>query len=422
MGRGYFTKVRVTDFGPYVTKIILPLPEKMKKDPDKDSFSVYVERRDSHGEIMQLPKNWLEQDKREPSAGYCTVRDCYMANLEGERTDGGNCIALEMAYGPMNALAAEISAPDGFNISIISDYRITQVKAVETEKGKLSGLVFDKKFGTKCTDYRDFCESVSHDPKCPLRYGYYIPQGKAEKKPLIIWLHGAGEGGEETKIAYMGNKVTAMAAPGIQDAFDGCCLFVPQCPTMWLDDGSHEYGRTGRSMYTEALKSAIDEFLDIEPCIDRSRIYIGGDSNGGFMTMRMCIDYPDFFAAAFPVCEALYDETISDEQIRILSGLPIWFVHAKNDPVVLPAETVDATYRRLQKAGAQNLHFSFFDRIVDIHEGWTGEDGRPFEYIGHFAWIPLFNRDCNFDYDGSPVLTDGKKTDVFDWLAQQRKA
>ena len=421
MGCGYFTNVRITDFGPYVTKIILPMPVKPAEEPEKDSFCVYVERRDQQGKIMQLPKNWLERDKKEPSVAYAKVTDAYIAGPDGEKNPEGDCIALELAYGPMHSEVAELSAPDGFNVSIISDYCITQLKPIQAENEKMAGMVFDRKYGTRCHDYDDFNESVSHDLKMPLRYGYYVPKGKAEKKPLMIWLHGAGEGGQETKIAYMGNKVTCMITPEIQNLFGGCYLFVPQCPTMWMDDGTHVYGRSGKSMYVQALKSAIDEFLELEPGIDRDRIYIGGDSNGGFMTMRMCIDYPDFFAAAFPVCEALYDDTISDGQIRRLSEMPIWFVHAKNDPVVAPGETADATYRRLIAAGASNIHFSFFDKIVDQHEGWTGEDGKPFEYIGHFAWIPLFNRDCNFDYEGQPVMLDGRKADVYDWLALQKR-
>ncbi|WP_130836261.1 prolyl oligopeptidase family serine peptidase [Lachnoclostridium sp. Marseille-P6806] len=421
MARGYFADVRVTDFGPYVTKLVLPMENKLTQEPEKDGFSVYVERRNRRGEIMQLPLNWLERDKKEPSVGYAEVTDAYASDLGGRRTPGGDCITLELAYGPLHSITAEISAPDGFNVSVISEYCITMTKPVRTESGACAGLVFDRKYGNRCSDYAEFRESVSSDPELPLRYGYYVPQTLQEKKPLILWLHGAGEGGSETKIAYMGNKVTSMITPEIQELFDGAYLLVPQCPTMWLDDGSHKYGSTGRSMYIRALKAVIDEFISKNPGIDRDRIYIGGDSNGGFMTVRMCIDYPGFFAAAFPVCEALYDNTISDAQIRELAKLPMWFIHSRNDPVVIPAETADATYQRLKAAGAKNLHFSFFDCIVDRHEGWKNPDGTPFEYIGHFAWIPLFNRDCNFDYDGSPVMLDGRQADVFDWLARQRR-
>ena len=421
MGKGYYTEVHVTDYGPYVTKLILPIGSKVKEGLGTDTFSVFNERRSRHGEIMRLPLNWLQRDQKEPSMGYAKVVAAYASDLDGNRKEEGDCVSLELAYGPMNPITAEISAPEGFNIYVVSTWHITQVKDFMTESGKASGLVFDHKYGTRCQDDLMFRESESHYKELPLRYGYFIPQGKQEKKPLIIWLHGAGEGGFETRIAYTGNKVTCMVTDEIQSLFGGAYLFVPQCPTMWMDDGSHEYGNSGNSMYTEALKAAIDEFVENNPAIDRNRIYIGGDSNGGFMTMRMCIDYPDFFAAAFPVCEALWNDAITDEQIVALSHLPIWFVHSKNDPVVVPEKYALATYERLVKAGAKNLHFSFFDRIVDRHMGWKGADGQPYEYVGHFAWIPLFNRDCNFDFDGKEVVIDGRVCDVYDWLAMQKK-
>ena len=150
-------------------------------------------------------------------------------------------------------------------------------------------------------------------------------------------------------------------------------------------------------------------------------MYIGGDSNGGFMTMRMLLDYPDFFAAAFPVCEALYDDTITDANIESVKDKAIWFTHAKNDPVVKPGETVEPTYKRLIAAGAKNVHFTFWDKIEDIHEGFKDAEGKPFEYIGHFAWIPMLNDDCRLDYDGKPVMSGGQEVSLLQWLSQQKR-
>jgi hypothetical protein len=65
------------------------------------------------------------------------------------------------------------------------------------------------------------------------------------------------------------------------------------------------------------------------------------------------------------------------------------------------------------------VHFSYFDKIVDRHEGFLNEEGKPYEYMGHFAWIPLFERDCDFDYDGKKVMDGTGQQDVFAWLAQQ---
>ena len=59
----------------------------------------------------------------------------------------------------------------------------------------------------------------------------------------VIWLHGAGEGGWDPYIAVLGNKVINIAFPKIQGYFGGAYLFAPQCPTMWMDDGSGQYHR-----------------------------------------------------------------------------------------------------------------------------------------------------------------------------------
>ena len=45
MARAYYTEVRVTDFGPYTTKIILPLEGKVQDGAiGTDNYSVYVRR------------------------------------------------------------------------------------------------------------------------------------------------------------------------------------------------------------------------------------------------------------------------------------------------------------------------------------------------------------------------------------------
>ncbi|MTE25089.1 prolyl oligopeptidase family serine peptidase, partial [Microbacterium sp. ZXX196] len=86
------------------------------------------------------------------------------------------------------------------------------------------------------------------------------------------------------------------------------------------------------------------------------RILICGDSNGGYMTMLMIRDNPDYFAAAFPTCEALNDTLITDEEILSMKELPIWFISAKTDTTVPVSEYVVPTYNRLIEAGAKDVH------------------------------------------------------------------
>ena len=421
MSRGYYTVSHITDYGPYVTKIILPLPAKVRAVP-RDAFTVYVQRLDPKGEPLLLPKSWMALDDKELSQGYIPVTAAYPCGLDGAPASEGDCAALDMAYGPSAQLSSMISAPEGLNVYVKMRYTITQNKPLEGECGALTGLSFDFPLGHHAPDRAGWLHGVSGYEKQPLRYGYFIPQNvEPGPRPLLIWLHGAGEGGVDPAVAYTGNKVVALSSPRVQKLFGGAYVLAPQTETFWMNDGSGEYGRTGRSMYSEALKACIDGFLDRNPGIDRERVYIGGDSNGGFMTMRMLLDYPELFAAAFPVCEALSDEVITAGDIARITDKPIWFTHAKHDPVVKPEETVEATYKRLMAAGAENVHFTFWDKIEDIHEGFQGPDGEPFEYIGHFAWIPMLNDDCRADYDGQPVQWQGREVSLLEWLAEQKK-
>ena len=138
-----------------------------------------------------------------------------------------------------------------------------------------------------------------------LSYGYYQPQVTTSNKlPLIIWLHGAGEGGSDNDIVTLGNEVTALIDTPIQNYFkQGAWVLTPQAPTMWMDNGNG-YTTDGSSIYTENLMSLMDQFVKEHQEIDPNRIYIGGCSNGGFMTMNMIMNYPDYFAAAYPICDA----------------------------------------------------------------------------------------------------------------------
>lgn len=422
--RAYYTITEITDYGPYITKLILPVGTKVKADAVKpECFNVYVERKDKQGNILMLPKHFLDMDNKEPSKGYCKIRDAYPSTLEGERREEAEFVTLETVYGPHDSLAAPIAPINGKNVYIVQDIRITQIAEMAAESGKVSGLVFDRCAGNTVKQAEHFLHGISSYEPEPLKYGYFVPQTGQGKRPLIIWLHGGGEGGDDPTIAYTANKVVNLASHAIQAKFGGAYVLVPQAPTFWLDDGSGQYGRSGKSKYVTALKAVIDEFIaNNDAAIDRDRIYIGGCSNGGFMTMRMVIDFPDFFAAAFPVCEALYDEVISDEDIESIKHMPIWFTHSKDDNVVKPEETVVPTYERLIRAGAKNVHFSYFDQVVDLHGVFQGDNGEPFRYHGHFSWIYALNDDCRLDYDGKPVTVNGKEVTMMDWLALQSKA
>jgi len=393
----------VNDDGAQNRRLILHLPQKVKiADVSPDKFSVYVERKNKKGEFLFVKPTW-NAPRAVITKGYRTVIASYPSDAKGNPLLEGSFITLEMDMNDVQSRAL-VGELDG-NYFVDSFYRVTQTAMI----GELSGMVFDEPGQICCPEAERYTSTVSSYKPLPLQYSYYTPETGEGKRPCIIWLHGAGEGGEDPRVSYLGNRVTALSSDPVQTFMGGAWVLVPTCPTMWMDDGSHEYGTTGKSMYAEALFALIDEFVRGHE-VDPKRIYIGGCSNGGFMTMRQIVDHPDYFAAGYPMCEALYDNTISDADIQKIKDVPIWFLHAMTDMVVDPEITSVPTYKRLMAAGAENTHFTYIDDRPPLNQ-----------MVNHGCWPLGLNNEHNYDFDGKPILLDGKPVTRFEWLAAMHK-
>ena len=391
------------DWGPAVTKVILNVGSDSEKsgEPDMTLFEVT--------EIKMNDKKSFS-DKR-------IVTDAYYSDDFGNRS-GNKCdfITLELKISPEEGSPMYYDFSTAFNKWF--DYKLTVKTGDDTET-----ILNNEDFCFPEINGVDLSGKFTGSEGHTLTYASYRPANASEEnlRPLVIWLHGMGEGGTDPLITLYGNKVAALFGEEFQKIMDGAYVLTPQTPTFWMDDGSGEISESPDSLYGEALKALIDEFVEKNPGVDPGRIYIGGDSNGGFMTVRMILDYPDFFAAAFPVCEALPDKCISDEELLKIKDLPVWFTAAKTDTLVPPAEYAEPTYKRLVALGNPDVHFSFWDKIEDLHGLADQVNGKPYEYFGHFSWIPLFNNDCDFDYNGEKVICGGKKVSCLEWLGMHRK-
>ena len=189
-----------------------------------------------------------------------------------------------------------------------------------------------------------------------------------------------------------------------------------------MPDGVEQLGRSNESIYVKPLKRLIDAFLaECGGRIDESRIYIGGLSNGGFMTVRMLRDHPSFFAGAIAVCAPWYQENITGETLDAVKRTPLWFVHCKTDTLVPLWETALPLYHALKNAGAENVHFTLFDTLEDLSGRYHEPDGRPRQYFGHCVWIHAYNDDCKTDLDGTRVLENGEPVTLWEWLGMQSR-
>ena len=69
-------------------------------------------------------------------------------------------------------------------------------------------------------------------------------------------------------------------------------MLAVQSPTYWMDEGDGTNGNgSGISRYTQILMDTIKEYVKHNPSVDTERIYLAGDSNGGYMTVNMIINY-----------------------------------------------------------------------------------------------------------------------------------
>lgn len=391
------------DWGPAVSRVVLSLNESTKSANYQD-YSVMVTRQT---DCTELPD--------EQASGSRRVVHAYVSDEKGNINEEGQYVTLVMEVSPNNPLDSPIQYSRNDKCSgnnwLTYQMNIVNEKTLQswhTEVDRVMPVI----------DRFDVSGSFTHNDQT-LTYASYSPEGSDEKSPLIIWLHGGGEGGTDPSIPLVANKAANYASDEIQALFGGAYVLSPQSPTYWMDngEGSMTRGQT-EDIFHEALMALIRDYVETHPQIDRDRIYLGGCSNGGYMTLKLLLEHPDYFAAAFPSALAYQSQYLSDEDIRSIRKVPIWFVHAKDDPVTVAKNTVIPVYERLKAANAKNVHLSLYDHVVDITGFFGGED---YHYNGHWSWIYSHANQCRRDADGSPVLLNGRPTTIMEWLAAQQK-
>ncbi|WHY70151.1 prolyl oligopeptidase family serine peptidase [Fictibacillus enclensis] len=355
---------------------------------------------------------FAKENESKKITSYRTVTNAYVSSKKGTPVSKGKYAVLEMKIGPNVSLGSPLNYYNGLNVWIDNAYTILQVKDIPANSGKISGLVAKRFAGGTREIIDDFSKGEFSYQNKTLTYADFTPKKDKNKKPLIIWLHGGGEGGTDPTIPLAANKAVSFATEQTQSVFDGAYVLVPQAPTRWMEGFSG--GADGTSVYEKSLKALIDSYVSKHPDIDANRIYIGGASNGGYMTMLMIRDYPGYFAAAYPVCEGLNDSLISDDDIQSIKQTPTWFVAAKNDTTLPVAINTVPTYNRLMGAGADNVHLSLFDDVHDLTGLYKNSDGTPYQYNGHWSWIYVYNN--------VPELhINGKRTTIIEWMASQSR-
>lgn len=236
----------------------------------------------------------------------------------------------------------------------------------------------------KSQDFSEYQYGAYNGEDAALLYRilYPLPFDSAKKYPVIVFLHGAFErgNGNEAQLRIGGEYFLKEEN---RKNFPAIVLF-PQCPMrsqmVWADFDTEIDSATGQakrwhfpfkkkpSEPVRLLKDLLDS-LCRKTFVDTKRVYLGGLSQGGMGVFDMAARYPDFFAAAFPICGAGLTTTA-----RLFAGkVSMWIFHGEKDNVV-PVRFSRDYYNRLQKSGS-DVKFTEYPGVY--HDCWNNVFAEP---------------------------------------------
>ncbi len=172
-------------------------------------------------------------------------------------------------------------------------------------------------------------------------YVQYLPKDfDPEKKyPLVFFLHGAGEWGDDLDVACRHGYMKYVREEGREYPF----IFVaPQSPA-WKYWGCH----------TESLLAFLDYICDTLP-VDRDRVILTGLSMGGTGSWMLAMADPGRFSCLVPVCGSgigWYGEVLKD--------LPIRIYHGDCDDIVPLSESITMLRSVNRNGGNAQIHICY---------------------------------------------------------------
>jgi predicted peptidase len=175
----------------------------------------------------------------------------------------------------------------------------------------------------------------------PYRIMYPPDFDETGQYPLLLFLHGAGERGNDNEKQLV-HGASLFADPSNRRDFPAIVVF-PQCPEDdWWARMENSEDEEGNRIFIFSSKGSpkpamrlvmdlLDELLN-KAYIDADRVYLGGLSMGGMGTFDLLTLRPRTFAAAFPICGG-GDPRKAGKISRVTS---FWIFHGAEDKVVDP--------------------------------------------------------------------------------------
>lgn len=214
-------------------------------------------------------------------------------------------------------------------------------------------------------------------------YRVYVPSGWTKEKawPVILYLHGAGERGNDNL-----TQTRIGLGPALRrgEGFP-CVVVMPQClRNRWWPEAEMQ------AIAIKALDEAIAEFNG-----DPERVYLTGISMGGYGTWALARSNPGRFAALAPVCggvrppasvpippaapEAASSPDPYAAVAEKVGRTPTWIFHGSADAVVPVTES--RKMAEALKAIGNPVRYSEYEGVA--HNSWDRAYAEP-ELV---AWL-----------------------------------
>ncbi len=218
-------------------------------------------------------------------------------------------------------------------------------------------------------------------------YRLYVPENYDPNKtyPLVLFMHGGGERGDDNEKQLLANQGATIWAKSEEQAKRPCFVLAPQAHSSW--DGG--FGVTRGEDNVVNLKNVMTVGKDLKLAykvlnevlnkykknIDTNRLYCTGLSQGGFGTWLLNQTYPNLFAAMVPVAGGGDVNTIA-----VLKNKPIWAFHAESDSVI-PVSYDRNAISALRNLGANPIYTEFNKDTFIFPDG-------------HFAWVLAYKNEA----------------------------
>lgn len=195
--------------------------------------------------------------------------------------------------------------------------------------------------------------------KVTLNYLLYLPKGYEKDKkawPVLLFLHGAGERGNDLKVVKKHGPPKLIA--GGKDL-----------PFIVVSPQANRFG-----WRPEALNALLDE-VEKTHRVDPDRIYVTGLSMGGMGTWALAASRPDRFAAIVPICGGG-----DPAEAAKIKHLPIRIFQGAKDPAV-KLDTAKRMHKALSDAGAKDVELKVYPDLA--HDCWTVtyDDPKLYEWL-----------------------------------------